>query len=1015
MPVELLIAPPASGKTQACIGRIRAAQAAQPLSRVWVLVPDRQKAAYFRRRLADSGGGIGVSVGTFRTFYREVLERSGIFVPVVTPALEHRLVQETAAAAADAGELPHYEAIQTKPGFILALQDAFAELRGALVRPERFLEYTRGAAPARRELAVLYDRFLARLQALNWTDQEGQSWLAVAALEGNPQSAADICLVAADGFTSFTGARRRFLRLLSEQAGGMLITLPGRAGSARQVHRHTRTVLENLTSSLPVEVTGLPTPPRLPQGILHLEQHALEPGESGQAGAPDVLLLEAKSQAEEAREALRWIKALNRREGLPLASCAVFAGNLETYQPLLRAAADEFGLRVHFTHPDPLVESPAVIALLSLLSLPGEGFSTRVLLNTLRSPYFNFGLDAQALNDLEKVSMQASIVGGREQWDEAWGMLERARSTGAGDDTDEERRRDDPTGEIDLAALRAAFESFWHLFDAVSAVRPQAEWAAWLEELLEGLRFYENISSERDRAACTALGGALNALVLSESVAGARPTDFARFLTDLQGALNGARLEEPAESRGNALLAGGMVEARGSRFKAVALLGFSEGLFPAVENPDPFLDEELRRDLGLEPRLGREQASIFYQAFTRADAHLLITRPYLTEDGDPWEASPYWLAARKLLAEKSLRRIKTGAARRQADAASPQELLFWAVQQNGLQYKEDEMLASRWQTLLEGREVLDARRARRASGAYEGSLDPLAEVLTDRYSPRHTWSASRFESYGTCPHKFFVETVLKLEAKTPPEPGLDAAQKGSLFHRILELVYKRARSSGSAQPPLDFLDEVSTGVFAAAPQTYGFRPSPLWEVEKAQFVETLRRTIAALEGVSAGWTPDRFEQKFGLDGVPILSIDLGPEKIRLHGVIDRVDRNPDGEVRVIDYKTGGSNLEKADLVSGRRLQLPVYALAAQQALDLGDVVEGFYWKINAAEASAFKLSRFKSDGGEGPEAAVRLALEHIEHSLAGIRSGEFPPRTPRGGCPEYCPAAQWCWRFKAGF
>jgi hypothetical protein len=46
-------------------------------------------------------------------------------------------------AAFAAGELAHYAAIRTKPGFIAALQDIFSELRSAYISPERFTEYTR--------------------------------------------------------------------------------------------------------------------------------------------------------------------------------------------------------------------------------------------------------------------------------------------------------------------------------------------------------------------------------------------------------------------------------------------------------------------------------------------------------------------------------------------------------------------------------------------------------------------------------------------------------------------------------------------------------------------------------------------------------------------------------------------------------------------------------------------------------------------------------------------------------
>ena len=52
MTVRLLLGPAASGKTQTCIDEMRASLAAQPLSAAWVLLPDRNQAAAFRRRLA---------------------------------------------------------------------------------------------------------------------------------------------------------------------------------------------------------------------------------------------------------------------------------------------------------------------------------------------------------------------------------------------------------------------------------------------------------------------------------------------------------------------------------------------------------------------------------------------------------------------------------------------------------------------------------------------------------------------------------------------------------------------------------------------------------------------------------------------------------------------------------------------------------------------------------------------------------------------------------------------------
>jgi hypothetical protein len=92
----------------------------------------------------------------------------------------------------------------------------------------------------------------------------------------------------------------------------------------------------------------------------------------------------------------------------------------------------------------------------------------------------------------------------------------------------------------------------------------------------------------------------------------------------------------------------------------------------------------------------------------------------------------------------------------------------------------------------------------------------------------------------------------------------------------------------------------------------------------------------------------------------------------------------------------------------------LYALAAKEALKLGEPIEGMYWKIRAAESGSLKLSTFKSETGEGVEAAIQTSKEHLTRILKGIRAGDFPPVPPKGGCPEYCPAAQWCWRYQKG-
>ena len=131
-----------------------------------------------------------------------------------------------------------------------------------------------------------------------------------------------------------------------------------------------------------------------------------------------------------------------------------------------------------------------------------------------------------------------------------------------------------------------------------------------------------------------------------------------------------------------------------------------------------------------------------------------------------------------------------------------------------------------------------------------------------------------------------------------------------------------------------------------------------------------------------------------------------------------MDRNDAGELRVIDYKTGSTLLGSRDLVEGRRLQLPIYALAADDALGLGVPTEGFYWAILKGEAGQLRLRKFQPNRDEpevrGPSAATAVMRKHVGKFVGAIRGGIFPPIPPRAGCPDYCPAAGWCWRYSPG-
>ena len=116
------------------------------------------------------------------------------------------------------------------------------------------------------------------------------------------------------------------------------------------------------------------------------------------------------------------------------------------------------------------------------------------------------------------------------------------------------------------------------------------------------------------------------------------------------------------------------------------------------------------------------------------------------------------------------------------------------------------------------------------------------------------------------------------------------------------------------------------------------------------------------------------------------------EQVRFRGVIDRVDTSSDGRTAlVIDYKTGSSRpyngLESDPTDRGRRLQLGVYALAAQDSLANVENVSSAYWFVTTR--GAFALAPKEPVDGSSEEVRARLG-EVVSGIVSGIRSGVFP-------------------------
>ncbi len=1069
MAVQLWLAPAAAGKTAFVLNLVRdRVQGMQAIPRV--VVPTQLQVRAWRRRLAAAGGAIGVRVMTFDRLYAECLNAAGEAYTELSEPVQYRLIR----SILDQVALEHYRPLVSYPGFVQSLQELFAELKAARVHPEAFTRAVRGLGGEARlsELAQVYAAYQQRLQEQGWADRAGMGWLAVEALgQRAPAVGCDWPLLVVDGFDNFTPIQVALLKVLADRVERMDITLTGTTPGSQRPLVHTRFFRTRQALEDALGVTAQPLPLReagRAPSLAHLESRlfrigqpaADEPHSAAEAGGA-ITLVEAPDRASEVRAALRWLKARLVQEQMPLTSVALLARSITPYYASIVQTADEFGLPVRLVDGLPLRSNPAISALLDLLSLmlPCSAdhlepvLPRRQVVEAWRSPYFDWsalpvagatepvGITPGDADALDVAARWGKVIEGRSQWDEVLSQLA-ARPEGSGDSGDDEERgmpAGVPAGST-ARALWSKFERFVQRLTPPAGQHGYRDWVQWLEDLigpdpyLQAARFplpdeptalqvvararESQDSAERDLAALEALKDVLRGLVWAEeALPGAATVDYVRFLEELAGAVESTGYRLPVHSDREELLIADVVQARGLAFRAVAVLGLAEGEFPATLREDPFLrdtDRQAMREVfGLPLQLSAESAEVefFYETITRASEQLLLTRPRLADNGALWQASPYWEEVRRSTGVQPLT-LTSEAVLPPDGVASWPELMESLAAHPGFTAVRDwvrQAQPERRAALQRAVQVLRLRRGQEA-GEMDGELAGLAGVFGCKFGAQHTWSATRLETYRSCPFHFFVGHVLGLEPRPEPTEGLDVRQLGSIYHRILERVYQAPGVTDpcDVQQLLDALPAAGNAVLDAAPEQDGFRKSAWWAQTRDEILANVRHSLQEMASQAAGYVPGEFELRFGFEEEALCTTRTAKDGFRLHGYIDRVDRNDRGHLRIIDYKTGSkSPYTDRAVTEGKKLQLPLYALAAQKALKLGNPADGFYWHVRQAEHSPFTLGKFKG----GPEAAMTIAVEKALEAVHGARAGHFVPQPPDGGCPHYCPAAPFCWHL----
>ncbi|MDQ7798315.1 MAG: UvrD-helicase domain-containing protein [Candidatus Edwardsbacteria bacterium] len=223
------------------------------------------------------------------------------------------------------------------------------------------------------------------------------------------------------------------------------------------------------------------------------------------------------------------------------------------------------------------------------------------------------------------------------------------------------------------------------------------------------------------------------------------------------------------------------------------------------------------------------------------------------------------------------------------------------------------------------------------------------------------FSYSQFKDYEKCPRFYKLKYILKI-----PETPAHNASFGKSIHDALNEYHQNLAAGKSIN------GEQLKEIYRKRWVPVGYKSQ---EHEQAMYQEGLEllekycQMDARRESV-----PEMLEKEF--------SVRLA--SCQLVGRIDRIDRLPDGDYEVIDYKTGKSRPQKE---VDKDEQLTVYALACHQALGLKPKIYSLYF-VKQGE----KISTARSEKQmEEIKAAVNRTVEDI-------RAGNFKPVKNERSC-----------------
>jgi ATP-dependent helicase/nuclease subunit B len=271
-------------------------------------------------------------------------------------------------------------------------------------------------------------------------------------------------------------------------------------------------------------------------------------------------------------------------------------------------------------------------------------------------------------------------------------------------------------------------------------------------------------------------------------------------------------------------------------------------------------------------------------------------------------------------------------------------------------------------------------------------------------------SASGYQQLVNCPYQFFAARCLKLEPPETIREMLEKSDYGERVHLCLHAFHTRVAGLPGPFPALLSIHNIKDAIGC------------LEDIATAVFAQDLEDNF-----LHRGWLkrwqemiPDYIHwQLERQDHWRIQTTEANVDaqrpgtQVNLRGRLDRIDTSPEG-LGVIDYKTGATPHE-TDVLEGEAVQLPFYAMLAEQGLNkpvvrVEYVALDCHNKTRSSKRDKPKVEAVGTLEGEEFQALTRAVATRLDNLANDIQTGSPMPAWGDQITCRYCQMSGVCRR-----